>query len=148
MRGVCKPTSQPRSLVHSLTQVRKLAAALGPAARVGTVDRFQGQEAAVVIVSLCHSEFDDAVDDGLDAGGGRGLSFVLNRNRLNVALSRAQCLAVVVGSPRLTEASARSLQQQRELNFVCAISEAGDGATQADSPPVALVEGLHLGEPT
>ena len=122
-------------------QVRTLEAALPEAVRVGTVDRFQGQEAPVVLLSLCHSDFDSAerahaaggradADDGAAAsapGGGseRGLSFVLNLNRLNVALSRAQCLAVVVGSPRLADASPRSLQQQRELNALCRIMEAG-----------------------
>ena len=87
-------------------QVLLLSSALGPRARVGTVDRFQGQEAPIVIVSLCHSDFDEAGAPGANdadaaTGGGsmRGLSFVLDRNRLNVALSRAQCLAVVVSSP-------------------------------------------------
>lgn len=125
-------------------QVRALEAALPPGVRVGTVDRFQGQEAPVVLLSLCHSDFDGAaraeatpgvvagVDDsegGTSATGGggaqRGLSFVLNLNRLNVALSRAQCLAVVVGSPRLADTTPRTLQQQRELNVLCRIVEQG-----------------------
>jgi superfamily I DNA and/or RNA helicase len=69
-------------------QVRKLERALGPEARVGSVDKFQGQEAPVVIVSLCSS----------DGDGSRGIDFVLDRNRLNVAVSRAQSLAIVVGA--------------------------------------------------
>jgi uncharacterized protein len=129
-------------------QVRVLEAALPPRVRVGTVDRFQGQEAPVVLLSLCHSDFDSServdsaaadVAKGSGGGGGwdaaadssggtvgseRGLSFVLNLNRLNVALSRAQCLALVISSPRLAEATPRSLQQQRELSALCAIMEA------------------------
>jgi predicted RecB family nuclease len=126
-------------------QVRALEAALPPGVRVGTVDRFQGQEAPVVILSLCHSEFTrsgaslsdpSSVDASIDAaqttqssssgGGDRGLSFVLNPNRLNVALSRAQCLAIVVGSPRLANTTPKTLQQQRELNVLCRIMEMQD----------------------
>lgn len=118
-------------------QVRKLRALLPAGVRVGTVDRFQGQEAPVVFISLCHSDFganspsSDASkqqqpheDDGGEGGDGRGLSFVLNQNRLNVALSRAQCLAVVVGSPRLADTPAKTLAQQRQLNFLCRIMQA------------------------
>ncbi len=115
-------------------QVRALEAALPDSVRVGTVDRFQGQEAPIVLLSLCHSDFgstssNDAKEGGTDgdasAGGGseRGLSFVLNPNRINVALSRAQCLAVVVGSPKLADANPKTLQQQRELNVLCRIIE-------------------------
>jgi uncharacterized protein len=63
------------------------------AVRVGTVDKFQGQEAAVVVVSMASSS----------ASSGRGASFVLSRNRLNVALSRAQHTAYLVHSPQLTD---------------------------------------------
>ena len=69
--------------------------------------RVQGQEAPVSIVSLTHSDFDDDSAAAAVAGGGaHGMSFVLNANRLNVALSRAQCLAIVVASPQLTQARA------------------------------------------
>ena len=103
-------------------QVRALSSALDPMTRVGTVDRFQGQEAPVVIVSLCASDFDEDAPNAAGAGS-RGLSFVLNQNRLNVALSRAQCLAIVVGSPRLLETPPKSLDTHRELNFLCRIAE-------------------------
>src|SRR6185295_5147331 len=69
-------------------QVRTLQAALPNGARVGSVDKFQGQEAPVCIVSLCSS---------YGEYGSSGLAFILDRNRINVAISRAQCLAVVVG---------------------------------------------------
>ncbi|MFB9909426.1 TM0106 family RecB-like putative nuclease [Allokutzneria oryzae] len=72
--------------------------------RVGTVDRFQGQEAPVVIATMTSSS---AVDLP------RGLEFLLSRNRLNVALSRAQAVAVVVCSPRLVDADIRTVDQMR-----------------------------------
>ncbi|GAA3875775.1 TM0106 family RecB-like putative nuclease [Saccharothrix violaceirubra] len=72
--------------------------------RVGTVDRFQGQEAPVVITTMTSSA---AVDLP------RGLDFLLSRNRINVALSRAQAIAVVVCSPRLVEADIRGVDQLR-----------------------------------
>ncbi|WP_447003247.1 TM0106 family RecB-like putative nuclease [Saccharothrix isguenensis] len=72
--------------------------------RVGTVDRFQGQEAPVVITTMTSSA---AVDLP------RGLDFLLSRNRLNVALSRAQAVAVLVCSPRLVEADIRGVDQLR-----------------------------------
>ena len=121
-------------------QVRALEARVPRGVRVGTVDRFQGQEAPIVLLSLCHSDFGsadgesggsdvdgggsgDAVAQSSGAGSERGLSFVLNQNRLNVALSRAQCLALVVGSPRLADTPPKTLQQQRELNVLCRIME-------------------------
>ena len=73
--------------------------ALGPEARVGTVDKFQGQEAAVVIISLARTSFLNDEDEDLDGSNDLGsssrvssaaLSFVLDVRRLNVALSRAQ----------------------------------------------------------
>lgn len=74
---------------------RALDAAGLPETRVGTVDRFQGQEAVVAVVSLTASSADDAP---------RGIEFVLQRNRINVAISRAQWAAYVVHSPRIADA--------------------------------------------
>jgi predicted RecB family nuclease len=86
---------------------RALERAGFPGVRVGTVDRFQGQEAPVVIATMTSSS---AVDLP------RGLDFLLSRNRLNVALSRAQALAVLVCSPRLVEADIRTVAQMRVVS--------------------------------
>ena len=79
-------------------------------ARVGTVDKFPGQEAAVVLVSMTTSTAEDV---------SRGLEFLYSRNRLNVAISRARCLAVVVASPRLLEAACNTIEQMRLVNTLC-----------------------------
>jgi superfamily I DNA and/or RNA helicase len=94
-------------------QVNALAEAL-PGVRVGTVDKFQGQEADVVIYSMVSSSGEDVP---------RGLEFLLSRNRLNVAISRARCLAYLVCSPRLLEVNARSIPQMRLANALCRFVE-------------------------
>ncbi|MUL40644.1 TM0106 family RecB-like putative nuclease [Streptomonospora sp. PA3] len=92
-------------------QVRALRQALEAAGldavRVGTVDRFQGQEAPAVICSMTVSSAADAA---------RGLDFVLSRNRLNVALSRAQTVAALVYSPHLGASAPRSVAELRVLS--------------------------------
>jgi uncharacterized protein len=98
-------------------QVRKLRKALPAGVRIGSVDKFQGQEAPVVIVSMCTSAGES---------GPRGLKFVLDTQRLNVALSRAQSLALVVGDPGLAESACASIDDMRRLNLYCSIQEAGD----------------------
>ncbi len=95
-------------------QVQRLKKRLGPSARVGSVDRFQGQEAPVVIVSMCCSSLEDAP---------RGAEFLLHRNRLNVAISRAKCLAIVVGSPRIMMTRCQTVEQMRLVNLYCRIGE-------------------------
>jgi len=97
-------------------QVHRLREALPPGVRVGTVDRFQGQEATVVLVSMCAS-------DGHDSP--RGLAFVLDRNRLNVALSRARSLAIVVGHPGLAETHAATIEQVTLINRFARIVHEG-----------------------
>jgi uncharacterized protein len=91
-------------------QVNLLRSRLPEGARVGTVDRFQGQEAAVVIVSMATSSGDDLP---------RQIEFLYSRNRLNVAISRARCLAVIVASPRLLETSCSTIEQLRLVNSLC-----------------------------
>jgi uncharacterized protein len=81
---------------------------------VGTVDKFQGREAAVVFYSMATSTAEDV---------SRSLEFLFSRNRLNVAVSRAMCLAYVVASPRLLESRTRTLEQMRLINALCRFVE-------------------------
>ena len=83
--------------------------------RVGTVDKFQGKEAPVLIYSLTSSSAEDAP---------RGLEFLYSRNRLNVAVSRAQALCFVVGSPELLRAACKTPTQMRLVNALCSYLEA------------------------
>jgi uncharacterized protein len=94
-------------------QVTALAERL-PDVRIGTVDKFQGQEAPVVIVSLTTSTPEDAP---------RGMDFLYSANRLNVATSRAKALSMLVGSPRLFEPDCRTPQQMRLANAFCRYRE-------------------------
>jgi superfamily I DNA and/or RNA helicase len=91
-------------------QVNLLRSRLPEGARVGTVDEFQGQEAAVVLISMTTSSGDDLP---------RQIEFLYSRNRLNVAISRARCLVVIVASPRLLEASCSTIDQLRLVNAFC-----------------------------
>jgi uncharacterized protein len=85
-----------------------------PEIEVGTVDRFQGREAAVVIYSLTTSSPEDAP---------RGMEFLYSLNRLNVATSRGRALCIVVGSPRLLEPQCRTPRQMQLANALCRFSE-------------------------
>ena len=82
--------------------------------RVGTVDKFQGQEAPAVFVSFASST-------GADAP--RGIQFAFDRHRVNVATSRAQCRITLVCAPRLLEAECGSIEQMRLMNAVCRFVE-------------------------
>jgi uncharacterized protein len=94
-------------------QVSDLAERL-PGARVGTVDKFQGQEAPVVIYSLTTSSPEDAP---------RGMEFLYSLNRFNVATSRAMTAVIVVGNPRLFEPDCKSPRQMQLANAFCAYLE-------------------------
>jgi uncharacterized protein len=85
-----------------------------PGARVGTVDKFQGQEAAVVIYSMTTSTPEDAP---------RGMEFLYNLNRFNVATSRARCACIVVGNPRLFSPECRTPRQMELANVLCRYAE-------------------------
>ena len=90
--------------------VQMIQQAVPTGVSVGTVDKFQGQEAPVVFYAMTSSTAQDAP---------RGMAFLFDDHRLNVAVSRAQCLAVVVASPRLLDAPARSLEQLELVNALC-----------------------------
>ena len=98
-------------------QVRAIRVAL-PDFRVGTVDKFQGQEAPIAIYSM-------ATSSGAEAP--RGMEFLYSLNRLNVATSRAQCLAVVVASPALVGVRCRTPRQMRLANALARLVEVATG---------------------
>lgn len=85
-----------------------------PGARVGTVDKFQGQEAPIAIYSMATSSHADAP---------RGMEFLYSANRFNVAISRAKCVAVLVASPRVFEAECRTPRQMQLANAFCRFLE-------------------------
>jgi superfamily I DNA and/or RNA helicase len=121
--GMVRPVSWPEVLVVTPynAQVAELARLL-PDARVGTVDKFQGQEAPVSIYSMATSSPDEAP---------RGMEFLYSLNRLNVATSRARCLAALVASPGLVRVRARTPRQMQLANALCRFielaSEEGEG---------------------
>lgn len=93
------------------SQVALLTERLGPRGiRVGTVDKFQGQQAPIVIYSMTTSAPEDAP---------RGMEFLYSLNRLNVATSRAQCACVLVASPRLFAPDCKTPRQMRLANALC-----------------------------
>jgi predicted RecB family nuclease len=95
-------------------QVSRLTERLSAGARVGTVDKFQGQEAPVVIYSMATSRPEDAP---------RGMDFLYSLNRFNVATSRARCAVIVVANPRLYAPDCHSPEQMRLANALCRYRE-------------------------
>src|SRR5690606_5699574 len=91
-------------------QVALLKNKLPDGLQVGTVDKFQGQEAPIVIFSLATSSPEDAP---------RGMEFLYSLNRLNVAVSRAKAIFILVGNPSLFEPDCRSVQQMKLANAFC-----------------------------
>ncbi len=90
-------------------QVKLLKQRLGSDSKVGSVDKFQGQEAPIVFFSLCSSDAEESP---------RGVDFLYNKNRINVAVSRAQALAIVVGNPALCCPMINSIEQMKKINLV------------------------------
>ena len=95
-------------------QVNHLRSVLPSHARVGTVDKFQGQEAPIVLISMTTSSWEYLP---------RNIEFLYSGNRLNVAVSRAQCLAVVVANPRLLETPCSTIAQMKLVNTFCKLFE-------------------------
>lgn len=91
-------------------QVNLLRRTLPEGARVGTVDKFQGQEAEAVIVSMATSSGDTLP---------RYIEFLYSKNRLNVAISRARCLAVLVASPVLADIPCSTVEQMGLVSLMC-----------------------------
>jgi predicted RecB family nuclease len=124
-------------------QVNHLKAILPAGARVGTVDKFQGQEAPVVLVSMVTSDAECLPRD---------IEFLFSANRLNVALSRAQCLAIVAANPKLLETPCKTIDQLRLVNKFCQLVEFATGGEERSDMVVFSgrrsngdYEGVHLG---
>lgn len=102
-----KLTAHPDAATHGVTEdrIRK---------RVGTVDKAQGDEAPVVLVSYTSSSEDDIP---------RGMDFLYSKNRFNVAVSRARALVVVFASPRLLDVNCKTIEQVRLANMLCRYAE-------------------------
>ena len=101
-------------------QVNLLKQNLNSNARVGTVDMFQGQEAPIVILSMSVSDASESP---------RGWEFLFSKNRLNVAISRAQSAAIIFASPNLISTSVNTLKQMQLINFYSRIKENGKNST-------------------
>ena len=114
--GVGKPLALEDILVVAPynAHVAVLRARLPDGARVGTVDKFQGQEAPIVIYSMATSTAEEAP---------RGMEFLYSLHRLNVATSRARCVAAIVASPALLAPDCRTPEQMRLANPFCRFLE-------------------------
>jgi uncharacterized protein len=111
-KGAKQPITPDNILVVSPynMQVNLLKQVLGEDARVGTVDKFQGQEAEVVIISMATSSGDEMP---------RNIDFLFSKNRLNVAISRAKCLAILTASPALFSVQCRTPEEIALVNTLC-----------------------------
>lgn len=94
-------------------QVNLLKEKLTGIRNIGTIDKFQGQEAPVVIISIGASDVEDSP---------RGLDFIFDINRLNVAISRAKALAIVVSNKSLDQCTVGSLSQMEKVGFFCKLT--------------------------
>lgn len=101
-------------------QCKELEAALPAGARIGTVDKFQGQEAPVVIYSMTCSTAEDAP---------RGMAFLYELERFNVAVSRAQGMTVLVCAPALLDPTCHNVEQVRMVSALCAFVAAASQLT-------------------
>ena len=102
-------------------QVSKLRTVLGKQAKVGSVDRFQGQEAPIVFLSMCASDPEES---------SRGIEFLFDKHRLNVAISRAQSLVVIVANPAIGNISVTKVAQLKLVNLFNAVLQYGQPIKQ------------------
>ncbi len=109
-----------------------LTAAGYPSANVGTVDKFQGQEAPISIYAMASSTPEEA---------SRGMEFLYSLNRLNVATSRARCVAVVVASPALVRVACHTPRQMQLANALCRLVEIADVQTERNRVAPAQAPG-------
>jgi predicted RecB family nuclease len=138
--GVTRPLTPKDILVVAPfnMHVRCLLEKLPGGIDVGTVDKFQGREAPVVFFSMASSTGEDVP---------RGLEFLFNRNRFNVAISRARALAVVVSSPRLLDVRCRSIEQMRLVNLLCRFVESATWCpASARTSDADVVSGFSPGQ--
>ena len=142
-QGIARPVGWPDVLIVAPynAQVGAIRRRLPPEARVGTVDKFQGQEAPVSLYSLTTSSPELAP---------RGMDFLYSRNRLNVATSRARAVTIVVRSPDLLRVRARTPDQMRLANAFCRLDELTGSHDERHRDPghdagVPRVEVLTLG---
>ncbi|MDQ6855496.1 MAG: DEAD/DEAH box helicase, partial [Candidatus Dormibacteraeota bacterium] len=130
--GIERPVTPADILVVAPynAHVAALRSSLVDDVAVGTVDRFQGQEAAVVIYSMATSLAEDVP---------RGMEFLYSRNRINVAVSRARCLAVLVCSPDLLRVSCTIAAQIPLANALCSFIEHARPVDPAENHAAQLV---------
>lgn len=98
-------------------QVIKLKIALGKQVKIGSIDKFQGQEAPIIFLSMCSSDASESP---------RGIDFLLDKNRINVAISRAQTLAVVVANSNLGNMPVNNIEQLKKVSLFNAMSLMND----------------------
>ena len=107
---IVTPYNDQRRLIRERLEANPATARI----EIGTVDKFQGQEAAVVFFSMATSGGDDVV---------HGKDFLFSRNRLNVAVSRARCLAYLVCTEELLNTRARTVEEMRLISTLNAFVE-------------------------
>lgn len=114
---VVTPYNAQRRLILASLRNAGINVDPGTGVRVGTVDKFQGQEAAVVFYSMATSSGDDVP---------RNVEFLFERNRFNVAVSRARAASVLICSPRLLDIRCRTPEQMALANLLCAFEESAE----------------------
>ena len=78
--------------------------------KIGTIDKFQGQEAKIVFISMTSSDPENIP---------RHKEFFFSRNRLNVAISRAECVAIILFNPKLLNTSCQKIEEMKLINNFC-----------------------------